>query len=145
MIHSTNHTQENEDYWYVNERYDVDSGRQYPCEEIYFIKNTEIPLGTTRVVRREYSSVQIWLTSPPHRIHGNDTVIIEWQPDHTAECQDAVTWKPERLYFNSMNFEIRQELVITRVKNGGKQRLIPVLHGGGYETVTANVYPICIK
>ncbi|CAF1309250.1 unnamed protein product [Rotaria sp. Silwood1] len=199
MIHSSNHTQENEDYWYANEMCDVDPDQQHPCEEIYFIKNTDIPLRTTRVVRRGWvvvqevtkyriistgkpddrlfdmipkdwaynckdtslgllyypqtskitlnqsSSVQIWLISPPHRIYGNDTVIVEWQPDGSSECKDCVTWTPERFYFNSVNFETRQELSITRVKNGGKQRLIPVLHGGGYETVFTGVYPIYIE
>ncbi|CAF3398676.1 unnamed protein product [Rotaria socialis] len=87
-----------------------ESGQQFPSEEIYFIKNTEIPLRTTRVVRQVMScftsnwaynckdeslgllhdpqtskldvnqsaSVQIWLTSPLHRVHENDTVILEW-------------------------------------------------------------------
>ncbi|CAF3000187.1 unnamed protein product [Rotaria sp. Silwood2] len=181
MIHSSNHTQENEDYWYANEMCDVDPDQQHPCEEIYFIKNTDIPLRTTRIVRRGWivlqettkyriisigkpddrlfdiipkdwaynckdtSLVQIWLISPPHRIYGNDTVIVEWQPDSSSECKDCVIWTPERLYFNSENFEKRQELVVTRVKNGGKQRLIPVLHGGGYETVFTGVYPIYIE
>lgn len=199
MIHSANHTQENEDYWYANEECTVDTGKTYPCEEIYFIKNTVIPLRTTRVIRsgwdviqettkykiisigkpderlfdmipkdwaynctdtslgllyypqtskislNQSSSVQVWLTSPPHNIYGNDTVIVEWQPANTAPCQDCVTWKPERLYFNSANFEKRQQLVITRIKDAEKQQITPILHGGGYEKVTAEVYPIFIE
>ncbi|CAF2007564.1 unnamed protein product [Rotaria magnacalcarata] len=100
---------------------------------------------TSKVIVDKSLSVQIWLTSPPHRIYGNDALLIEWQPDSTSESKDCVTWKPERLYFNSMNFEKRQELVITRIKSGGKQRLIPIPHGGGYETVYTGVYPIFIE
>ena len=47
-----------EDYWYANATCRADDG-EYPCEEIFFQKNTETPLRSTRVVRRGWNVVQI--------------------------------------------------------------------------------------
>ena len=41
-----------EDYWYANVTCRIDQWRIYPCEEIYFQKNTEIPLRFVQVIRR---------------------------------------------------------------------------------------------
>ncbi|CAF4310937.1 unnamed protein product [Rotaria magnacalcarata] len=117
MIHSSNPTNEAEDFWYADKQYSLESGQQFPCEEIYFIKNTEIRLRTARVVRQVWAILQA-VTNSPHRLHGNDTAILEWQPSKYSQCIDCVSWKPERLYFNSVNFEKRPELVVTRIKNG---------------------------
>ncbi|CAF1396029.1 unnamed protein product, partial [Rotaria sp. Silwood1] len=171
---------------------------KYPCDEIYFQRNTDIPIRRTQVLdiicssEREtttykvisigkpddrlfdtipknwaydcqdvtlgirYNSqlstiglkksaiVEIWLSTPPHRIHDNDTVIIEWQPSSVFNCMDCATWTPERLVFNSTNFDKRQELVITRVKVG-EVVLLPILHGGGYDKILSAGYPIYIE
>lgn len=58
MIHSTDSSL-TEDYWYANATCQVDGGSFYPCEEIYFQKNTEIPLRSTRVTRRGWDVVQV--------------------------------------------------------------------------------------
>ncbi|CAF3583911.1 unnamed protein product [Rotaria sp. Silwood1] len=195
MIHSTDSSQ-HEDYWYANTTCSVDSGGIYPCEEIYFQKNTQIPLRFTQVVRRGWNvvqaitnykimsmgkpddkffnsipqnwsltcrdvmlgllyysqttkiilnqsaDVQVWLITPPHRINGNDTVRIQWKP---TQCNDCFKWTPKELYFNSDNFEERQILTITRVKDGPKTTLIPVFNGGGFDLVTPDIYPIFIE
>ena len=147
MIHSDNDTGD-EDYWYANEICQIDSGEKFPCQEIYFKKNTDIPLRTANVFRRRWevvretiyynvtsvgkpddklfnripqnwaynctdlmlgllydpqilvialnktSPVQMWLTTPPHIINGNDTVIIEWHPSNTSQCSDCLTHSP---------------------------------------------------
>ena len=51
MIHSNNNTGD-EDYWYANEICETDTGEKFPCQEIYFKKNTEILLRTAQVIRR---------------------------------------------------------------------------------------------
>ncbi|CAF3969565.1 unnamed protein product [Rotaria sp. Silwood1] len=51
MIHSDKNTNE-EDYWYANETCEIYTGEKFPCQEIYFKKNTDIPLRTAEVVRR---------------------------------------------------------------------------------------------
>ena len=57
MIHSTN-SSETEDHWYSNETCRPDTGEIVPCQEIYFIKNTEIPLRIVQVVRRGWVVIQ---------------------------------------------------------------------------------------
>ncbi|CAF0818768.1 unnamed protein product [Adineta steineri] len=166
MIHSNNNTG-NEDYWYANETCRIDSGEYFPCQEIYFKKNTDIPLRSAQVVRRRWeripqnwaynctdlslgllynpqllvillnntSSVQLWLNTPPHRINGNGTVIIEWHPSTASKCNDCVTWTPKQFSFNSITFQQTQTLHITRVKDGQDVRLIPIFSGGGFDIV----------
>ena len=51
MIHSPADAGD-EDYWYANETYEIYTGEKFPCQEIYFKKNTDIPLRTTAIVRR---------------------------------------------------------------------------------------------
>jgi hypothetical protein len=195
MIHSNNSSIE-EDYWYANVTCQTDGGGSYPCEEIYFQKNTEIPLRSTRVARggwsviqmityykvismkqpedklfdsipagwpvvcddvmlgvlyypqtskidlKQSAKIQVWLTTPPHRINGNDTVTIEWK---SSQCNDCFTWTPKQLSFNIENFQERQTLTITRIKNGSKTTLIPTFNGGGFDLVTPYNYPISIE
>ncbi len=195
MLHSNNSSTD-EDYWYSNVTCQVYSGETYPCEEIYFKKNTEIPLRFTEVVRRgwflvqettsyqvisigkpdeklfdsipktwsdscrdyllgilyypqrmkillhENAKVQVWLIAPPHRINGTDTVTIQWK---SYECMDCFTWTPNQFLFNSKNFQERQTLTITRVKDSPKTTLIPSFNGGGFDHVTASIYPIFIE
>ncbi|UJR32446.1 hypothetical protein I4U23_019908 [Adineta vaga] len=195
MIQSTNSSAD-EDYWYANTTCRTTSGDIYPCEEIYFKKNTEIPLRSTRVARGGWDiwqfityyqvismeqpsdelfktipedwsmncrdvmlgllyypqltklelnqsvNVQVWLITPPHRINGNDTVSIQWKAD---QCPDCFTWTPQQLSFNIGNFQQRQTLTITRVKNSLKTTLLPSFIGGGFDTVPTNIYPIFIE
>ncbi|UJR20283.1 hypothetical protein I4U23_023414 [Adineta vaga] len=196
MIHSTNSSSSDEDYWYADQSCEVDGGETYPCQEIYFKKNTEIPLRFTQVIRRGWtviqqtinyqvismgkpdekyydsipkdwslicrdvnlglfyypqtaklnvqqsSQVQIWLITPPHRIDGDDTVTIHWQ---SMDCQDCFTWTPKELSFNSRNFNEKQSLTITRVKNCSKTTLQPIFNGGGFDLVLPQLYPIYIE
>ncbi len=58
MIHSKESSTD-EDYWYANITCQIYTGQVYPCEEIYFKKNTEIPLRSTQVVRRGWDLVQV--------------------------------------------------------------------------------------
>lgn len=195
MIHSTN-SSETEDHWYANETCYVDLGPDVPCLEIYFIKNTEIPLRSLQVIRRgwvAYQSttnykviavgkpddkyfdsipkdwflscrdvmlglyyepqttkidlkqsvkVQIWLPTPPHRINGNDNVVIQWKP---SNCSDCFTFSPKELTFNIKNFQERQTITITRVKAGGQTTLVPTFNGGGFDRVPPETYPIYIQ
>jgi hypothetical protein len=195
MIKSDKFTND-EDYWYANITCEVDGGATYPCEEIYFQKNTDVPLRSTGVVRRGWSivqeiinyqiismgkpdekyfdsipknwslicrdvmlglfyypqttkielnrgvDVQIWLITPPHRINGNDTVTIQW---NSNECKDCFTTSPKELSFNIANFQKKQTLTITRVKEGPKTTLIPTFNGGGFDLVTPAIYPIFIE
>lgn len=196
MIKSTDPTL-TEDYWFANVTCQTDSGATYPCEEIYFKKNTEIPLRTTRVVRRGWdflqitinyevmsigtldrkffnsipknwslacrdvllglyfnpqttklavgakSDVQIWLPTAPHRIDGNDTMIIQWRIK--GDCLDCFTWTPKQLAFNGKNFQEKQILTIERVKSGTGSQLIPIFQGGGFDVVPTEIYPIFLE
>ncbi|CAF0858110.1 unnamed protein product [Adineta steineri] len=185
-----------EDYWFANTTCSVDSGELYPCQEIYFQKNTQIPLRSTAVIRRGWNVIQettpyqiisvgepidkyfesipkdwyltcrdlnlglyynpqtskidlnqsvkveIWLITPPHRINGNDTVRIQWK---SKECSDCFTFSPEELSFDDKNFEEKQILTITRVKDGSKTTLIPTFNGGGFNNALPQLYPIYIE
>ena len=195
MIYS-NGSSPDEDYWHSNITCRTDSGQTYPCEEIYFKKNTEIPLRLTRVGRagwtvrqfttvykvistgepdekyfdsipqewpsvcrdtnlgilyypqtskidlKQSSQVQVWLTTPPHRINGNDSLEIQWKP---TDCIDCFTWTTKQLIFHSENFHEKQTLTITRVKDGPKTTLIPSFNGGGFDVVSTQLYPIYIE
>ncbi|CAF3775468.1 unnamed protein product [Rotaria sp. Silwood1] len=197
MIHSESISL-TEDYWYADELCEVYTGEKFPCEEIYFVKNTEIPLRTTEVVRQgwdmmrqtttyrvvsigepdqrlfdnipknwaydcndtmlgirydpqmptlklnENVTIQVWLPTPPHRINHNDTVSIEWQPASFSECKDCVTWTPNRLSFNIGNFNQKQILSVTRIKEGSVT-LLPIFNGGGYDRATVGAYQIYIS
>jgi hypothetical protein len=189
MIHS-NDSSIDEDYWYANT-----TCRGHPCQEIYFQKNTEIPLRLVQVVRRAEDFVRIttnykvismgkphdkyfdsipknwydscrdfnlgpviyprfikinitqsaqllvYLAAPPHRINGNDIVRIRWK---ATECTDCITWTPTEFIFNTNNYEAKQILTITRVKNGFQTFLIPIFYGGDYDYVQPDTYNIGI-
>lgn len=47
-----------EDYWYANETCEIYTGEKFPCQEIYFKKNTDIPLRTTAIVRQGWDLFQ---------------------------------------------------------------------------------------
>ncbi|CAF1009276.1 unnamed protein product [Rotaria sordida] len=188
MIHSKEKTGD-EDYWYANETCLIYTGEEFPCQEIYFKKNTDIPLRTAAVVRRAWdlfhvttyynvisigkpddrlfngipknwaynctdvmltpvynpsivtitlgksSPVEVWLRSPPHRVNGSDTVIIKWRPAPDSKCQDCLIWEPKQFEFNSNNFQEKQTLLITRIKDGPNVYMNPIFNGGGFDTV----------
>lgn len=195
MIHS-NTSRFDEDYWYSNSTCQVTSGEIYPCQEIYFKKDTDIPLRSTEVHRAEWKiiqettnyiiksigkpddkyfnsisndwfatcrdadlgvmynpqtifphvdesiNVQVWLSTPPHRINGNDTVRIQW---NATEYDDCFTWTPKELSFNGNNFQHKQIITITRVKKSDPIYLLPIFNGGGFDLVTPDTYPINIQ
>jgi hypothetical protein len=58
---------------------------------------------------------------------------------------NCFTWTPNQVLFNSKNFQERQTLTITRVKDSPKTTLIPSFNGGGFDHVTASIYPIFIE
>ncbi len=58
MIHSKN-TSQDEDYWYSNLICQFNGTESYPCEEIYFKKNTQIPLRFVQVIRRRWDTIRL--------------------------------------------------------------------------------------
>ncbi|CAF0830512.1 unnamed protein product [Adineta steineri] len=192
MIHSDDESIL-EDYWYSDEKCSISSGERYPCEEIYFTKNTDIPLKTVRIdnfqerIQTEYkvlsigkpdeklfepipldwaykcndlalgvvlnattlelkvnesATIEIYLSTPPHRINGNDTVIIEYKPSIYSVCPKCVRLVPKRLVFNSDNFRHPQKLIVTRIKASDAIWIDPTFIGGAYEQVMASLYNI---
>ncbi|CAF1330662.1 unnamed protein product [Rotaria sordida] len=89
----------------------------------------------------ESVKVEVWLPAPPHRIHGNDTVTIQWKP---FACSGCFTWTPRELAFNRKNFQEKQILTITRVELSGETFLIPNIRGGGYDNVPFYIYTLPI-
>ena len=51
MIHSNDST-EDEDLWYSNDTCRIPVREVVPCEDVYFKKNTDIPLRFVQVVRQ---------------------------------------------------------------------------------------------
>jgi hypothetical protein len=195
MIHS-NESLENEDYWYANETCQIGTGEIYPCQEVYFKKDTDIPLRfieigrhegrfiraitdftiisigkpddkyfnsisndwfnicrdndlgvlyhpqTVRIYLHDTVTVQVWLQTPPHRINGNDTVEIQW---NVPSCTDCFTWTPKQFTFNDRNFQEKQTLKITRVKDSDITHFLPIFEGGGFDLVTPDTYPLIIE
>ncbi|CAF2716645.1 unnamed protein product [Rotaria sp. Silwood2] len=98
--------------------------------------------NTSKIDLNQSVKIQVWLSSPPHRINETDTVSIQWE---AAECTDCFTWIPKQLSFNSKNFHERQILTITRVKGGPKTTLIPIFNGGGFDLVPPHNYTIVFE
>ncbi|UJR19080.1 hypothetical protein I4U23_022211 [Adineta vaga] len=78
MIHSMN-SSKNEDYWYSNETCQIDTGEIYRCQEIYFHKNTNIPIRYLEVIH-------------------DDTQTIRRIENYTIYSQE----KPSDIYFESI-------------------------------------------
>ncbi|CAF1221891.1 unnamed protein product [Adineta steineri] len=194
MIHSNNSSSD-EDYWYTNEICETEDGNKPPCQEIFFKKNTEIPLRLNQVVYRGYRFIQttinynvisigkpddkyfnsmpkdwptkcedvdlgltyypqsatiklnksaefhVSLSTPPHQIIGNGTVLVQW---NTTQCIDCFTLSPKEFTFNMNNFQENQILTITRIKNAPRSVIIPILHGEGYEFIPPERFQIYI-
>ena len=47
-----------EDHWYSNENCSTETGDQYPCQEIYFQKNTDIPSRFIQVRRAQWKVIR---------------------------------------------------------------------------------------
>jgi calcineurin-like phosphoesterase family protein len=102
---------------------------------LYYPQSTKINLNQS-------SEIHISLTAPPHRIHGNDTVCIQWKQ---TQCDDCVAWTPKQLSFTSENFQEKQILTVTRVKDGPDTTLIPIFYGGGFDFVPPEIDRIHIQ
>lgn len=89
MIHSQNPSVD-EDYWFTNETCRTESGQNFPCQEIYFQKNTQIPLRSTEVVRhgmqilQEVTNYKIISIGKPDEKYF-DSIPKNW----SATCQDV--------------------------------------------------------
>lgn len=98
MIKSTNES-DTEDYWYSSERCQVDGGEIYPCEEIFFKKNTDIPLRYTRVLRIAFDVRQVITYYEVISVGKPDDKYFEaFSPNWYNECRDdnfAVLRDPE--------------------------------------------------
>ncbi|CAF3604053.1 unnamed protein product [Rotaria sp. Silwood1] len=71
MIHS-NISSNDEDYWYSKEICSTSTGNTYRCQEIYFKKNTDIPLRLAEVQHSPFSA---------NRVITNFTIISIGKPD----------------------------------------------------------------
>ncbi|CAF3925941.1 unnamed protein product [Rotaria sp. Silwood2] len=58
MIHAIN-SSKNEDHWYSEEKCSLETGDVYPCEEIFFKKNTDIPLRYIFVEGHGYFATRV--------------------------------------------------------------------------------------
>jgi len=188
MVHSNNHSEVDEDYWYSDQ---VCSGAIpdiQPCFRIYFKRNTDIPLRSIelqtvagrpifqttkyevlstgkpddkyfsgiprnwytscldinlqvkylidnyRIGYESYKTVGVSLSTPPHKINGNDSVIISWSI--ISGCHDCLTWTPQKLTFNHQNFNQIQNLTIYRVFDSIDVIFSPSFIGGGFDLVS---------
>lgn len=90
MIKSTDSSL-TEDYWYADTNCQTDSGETYPCEEIFFKKNTEIPLRSTRVVRRGWLILQIVINYQIMSLGPIDQKFFDLIPkDWSMTCRDVL-------------------------------------------------------
>ncbi|CAF3975596.1 unnamed protein product [Rotaria sordida] len=175
MIHATNSSKD-EDHWYSEDTCTLETGDKYPCEEIFFKKNTDIPLRYTFIEGHgffamratinykiisigkpsdelfvkipqnwmnnctdlnlgldyilpspiinvnESATVKIRLTSPPHLVNGNDTMILQFQ-----------------------NFHEYQTMIVTRIKEGSETTIRPIMNGGGYDKIPFYYYRLLFR
>ncbi|CAF4096409.1 unnamed protein product, partial [Rotaria sordida] len=71
----------------------------------------------------------------------NGTVRVQW---NTAGCIDCFTLSPKEFIFNINNFQEKQILTITRIKNASKGSIIPILYGEGCDLIPPERFPIYI-
>jgi len=113
---------------------------------IYYLSRCNLGLlyypQRLKIDLNQNAKVQVWLTTPPHRINGNDTVTIQRNP---IECKDCFTISPKQLSFNIDNFQQRQILTIARIRDGFQTSFIPSFIGGGFDFVLPESYPIYIE
>jgi hypothetical protein len=88
MLHSKD-SSENEDHWYSNVTCRPDSGELVPCEEIYFKKNTDIPLRFVQVIDRGLTIVQVTTNYQVISIGKPDKKYFDSIPKNwSVACQD---------------------------------------------------------
>ena len=89
MIHSTN-SSDTEDYWHSNEQCELDSGEKFPCEEIFFKKNTDIPLRYTEIHRAGWKIVQLTTVYNVISVGEPDQKYFEGLPKNwSIACRDV--------------------------------------------------------
>jgi len=93
-----------------------------------------------RISYHHYKTIEVSLFSPPHRINGNDTVIIQWNV--TDGCDYCLTWTPKQLVFNGQNFNQIQNLTLYREFDSDTIILTPSFIGGGFDLVSPSLYAI---
>ncbi|CAF5163617.1 unnamed protein product, partial [Rotaria sp. Silwood1] len=92
------------------------------------------------------ATVKIRLTSPPHRVTGNDTMILQFRVDETSsECQDCLKWEPKEFYFNIKNFHEYQTMIVTRIKDGSETTIGPIINGDGYDKIPFYYYRLLFR
>ncbi|CAF1429433.1 unnamed protein product [Adineta ricciae] len=105
MIHSKNTSSIDEDYWYSNETCMLEDKEILPCEEIYFKKNTEIPLRSTVVVRYGMQVIQEITNYKIISIGKPDEKYFDLIPKNwSVVCQDAnlgIIYNPEAVTIDS--------------------------------------------
>ncbi|CAF1373211.1 unnamed protein product, partial [Adineta steineri] len=95
----------------------------------------------TTIKLHQTTQFYISLSNPSHRINGNGTVRVQW---NTTECMDCFTLSPKEFHFNINNFQEKQILTTTRIKNAPKTFLIPIIYGEGYELIPPGRFLIYI-
>ena len=89
MIH-TNDSAVDEDLWYSNVSCQIAVREVVPCEEVYFKKDTEIPLRSVQVVRRGWDLVQVTTNYQVISIGQPDEKYFDSIPKNwSANCRDV--------------------------------------------------------
>ncbi|CAF1371237.1 unnamed protein product [Rotaria sordida] len=103
MIHSNNSSKD-EDCWYSNETCSTNTRDKYPCQEIYFKKNTDIPLRLAEVRRTPFSSNRVITNFTIISIgKPDDKYFDSISPDWYVNCRDAdlgVSYNPTLIRLN---------------------------------------------
>lgn len=97
---------------------------------------------STKIVLNQTVEFPIWLSTPPHQINGNDTLHIQWR---SVRCTDCFSIQPDYLNFNIKNFQEKQKLFITRIKDGPSATFIPTFNGGGFDLAPPQLFSIEIQ
>ncbi|CAF3456186.1 unnamed protein product [Rotaria sp. Silwood2] len=73
-------------------------------------------------------------------------MVLQWKVDETmSECRDYLRWEPKQLYFSIDYFHQHQTMVVTRMKDGSKTILNPIINGGGYDKVPIYSYRLLFQ
>ena len=100
MIHS-NKPSANEDYWYANQSCQTDSGGTFPCQEIFFQKNTNIPIRYSEIVLdeteiiRQIKNFTIYSTEKPGDKYF-DSIPKNW-PENCRDGDLEVSYNPNEI------------------------------------------------
>ncbi|CAF1263730.1 unnamed protein product [Adineta ricciae] len=112
MIHSTN-SSVYEDYWYSNQTCHPEGPDDVPCEEIYFRKNTDIPVRFTQVIETPWEVRQFTTEYLVISVGEPDDKYFKSIPkDWAVTCRDVmlgVSYQPQTVKINlneSVNIEV---------------------------------------